>query len=63
MGVPLSVPSYSPCKGFLWLGIYFPYFTAKRLSQPLSAAEKPPPALTENGFSKGLIWLSKWRAI
>lgn len=63
MGVPLSVPSYSPCKDFLLSDIYFPYFTAKRLSQPLPAAEKPPPALTENGFSKGLIWLSKWRAI
>lgn len=63
MGVPLSVPSHSPCKGFLLLGIYFPYFTAKRLSQPLSAAEKPSPDLAENGFPKGLIWLSKWRAI
>ncbi len=63
MGVPLSVPSYSSCKGFLPSDIYFPCFTAKRLSQPLFAAEKPPPALTENGLSKGFIWLSKWRAI
>lgn len=63
MGVPLSMPSYSPCKGFLLSDIYFPYFTAKQLPQPLFAAEKPPPALTENGLSKGFIWLSNWRAI